>query len=77
VGGLQIEFLAVDPHIPPDPIDTHRLDLAYLWQADLGLMRKVESKFCWRDQRALLVDMISENLSQTEVENVGRRVVVP
>lgn len=76
MGGLQVELLAIDLDVLPDPFDAHRFDFRYLQQADLGLVRKVEAKFSWCNQRALLVDVVSEDFAQTEVEDVGRSVVV-
>ena len=53
------------------------LNLLELNGGDLCLVREIEAELSRSNEGASLVDMITEDLTECEVENVGASMVVP
>ena len=58
------------------PFVGHGLDLFEVGGRDGGLVAEVESKLGRSDERSLLVNVVTQDFSQTEVENMRGSVVV-
>ena len=72
----QLELLRVHADVAADPVLAERLDLLELGLRDLRLVREVEAELRGGDERALLVDVVAEDLAEGVVEDVRRGVVV-
>ena len=73
---LEIDLFTEHSNIALDPILAYRLNLHEVCSLNLSLVREVEPKFRWRDERALLVNMIAQDLTKTIVQNVRSSVIV-
>ena len=62
VCGFQRQFLAVDFDVAFNPIDAHRLNLLEFRECDSGFVGEIETKLRRGDKRALLIDMVTQNL---------------
>ena len=76
LGFFQQHVFAVHIHIALNKVVAHLFDLRELSHVHRCLVRKVEAQLGRSHERALLVDMITQNLTQTKVEDVCASVVV-
>lgn len=72
----EVHLGAEDLDVALDPVVALGLDLGQVGRRDGRLVRKVEAQLGRRDERALLVNVVAEDLAQAEVEDVRPRVVV-
>lgn len=70
------ELLRVDLGSPGDPVVDDGLDLEKVLGRDGSLVRKVKPELGGRDKGALLVDVVTEDVSEGVVEDVGGGVVL-
>lgn len=73
---IEIDILVVDLGVLLDVLVRQILNLLDLRERHLGLVTEIEPQLILVDQRALLVDLIAENLPQRMVEDVRAGVVV-
>jgi hypothetical protein len=46
------------------------------WEGNLCFVGEIKAELRWRDEGALLIDVVAENFAEGEIEDVGGRVVV-
>ena len=77
MGGLQVNLLTENSDVTFDPVPAEALDLFDIRIPNTRLVGKVEAQFGGGYERSFLVDVISKDLSEGPVENMGSGVVVP
>ena len=70
------QLLGEDAYVALDPVLADGLDLFELCRRDLCLVGEVETELGGCHQGALLVNVVTENVSEGVVENVGCGVVI-
>jgi hypothetical protein len=70
-------LLGVDRSRLFDPVVADLLNLDQIIDNDGLVVREVEAELGRGDERAFLVDVVSEHLAECEVEDMGTGVVVP
>ena len=74
--GREADLLCEYPYIALDPILAHALDLGEFRLGDLRFVREIEPKLGGCDQRALLIDVVSKDVTKAIVEDVSGGMVI-
>lgn len=76
LGEIEWQLFGVDANGSVDPVVDDVFNLEKLVEGDGTLVRKVEPKLAWGDERTLLVDVIAKDLTQSVVKDMGSSVIL-